>query len=597
MPVSPKPALARLPNAPGVYRFVNPAGAALYVGKARDLKKRVASYFRPNQSPRIRLMLAAAADVEATVTASADEALLLENNLIKTLKPRYNILFRDDKSYPYLRLTAHAYPRVMFHRGPPRKEDGNHFGPFPDSSAVRQTVEIIQRAFQLRTCADSVFNNRSRPCILHQIKRCSAPCVNKIPPAEYAADVSRTRAFLRGQADSALEEMTRAMESASARQEYESAATLRDRIRAVAAVRKRSLVDDLAAPDADYAGAHCENGAACVNVAMVRGGRSVGERRMFPAHVSPGDAPADILAAFLSQGYRTAPPPRRIALWPPLSAETVRAANPDLARRVLHAPSGEARLRARAAAENARLALAMRMARGAATARKLAAIAARLDLPAPPARMECFDVSHTMGEETMAARVVFLDGLPHSREFRRYIIKTAAGGDDCDAMREAVFRCYRRALAEGTPLPDLIVIDGGAGQVKAALESLKKTGMPPVPVMGIAKGPGRKPGTETLILPDGEAAKWAADDPGFLMLLALRDEAHRFAITGHRKRRDKKRRTSALEEVEGVGPKTRRLLLERLGGLRGLRAAGVSDLTAIEGIGPATAERIVRALR
>ena len=597
MPVPPKSALARLPGAPGVYRFVNANGAALYVGKARDLKKRVASYFGKSQPPRIRLMLQAAADVEATVTASEDEALLLENNLIKALKPRYNILFRDDKSYPFLRLTRHAYPRVMFHRGAPAADDGNHFGPFPDSRAVRQTVEIIQRAFQLRTCSDPVFANRARPCVLHQIKRCSAPCVNKIPPAEYAADVSRARAFLRGQADSALEEMTRAMESASARREYESAAALRDRIRAVAAVRKRSLVDDPAAPDADYAGACCENGAACVNVAMVRGGRLVGERRMFPDHVSPGDDAAHILAAFLSQGYRAAPPPRRIALWPPLEAAAVRAANPDLAGRVLHSPSGDARLRARAAAENARLALSMRMARGAATARKLAAIAKRLDLPGPPARMECFDVSHTMGEETMAARVVFLDGLPHSREHRRYVIRTAESGDDYGAMREAVFRCYRRALAEGAPPPDLIVIDGGAGQVKAALDSLEKAGMPPIPVVGVAKGPGRKPGTETLILPDGEAAKWAADDPGFLTLLAVRDEAHRFAITGHRRRRDKKRRTSALEEVEGVGPKTRRILLERLGGLKGLRAAGVSDLTAIEGIGPVTAERIVRALR
>ena len=568
------------------------------MGKALDLKKRVASYFSGRASPRISLMLAAAADVEATVTASEDEALLLENNLIKTLKPRYNILFRDDKSYPFLRLTRHAFPRVMFHRGDPKKTDGEHFGPYPDSRAVRESVDLVQRAFQLRTCADSVFHNRSRPCLLHQVRRCSAPCVNKISPAEYAADAARARDFLRGKTDAALEEMTRAMEAASARREYEAAAARRDRIRAVAVVvRKRSLVDDPAAPDADYAGACCENGAACVNVVMVRGGRSVGERRLFPAHVESGDAAEDILAAFLAQGYRASPPPKKIVLWPPLTAEAARAANPDLADRVFHSPSGDARARAVAAAENARLALAMRQARGAATARKLAAVAERLNLPAPPARMECFDVSHTMGQETTAARVVFADGLPLPREHRRFNIRLAAAGDDYAAMREAVCRCYRRALAEGWKLPDLILIDGGVGQVAAAREALAEAKMPSTPMVGIAKGPERKSGAETLILPDGEAAQWAPDDPALLALLAARDEAHRFAVAGHRKRREKKQKISILDDVEGIGPKARRILLERFGGLKGLRAASAADLADAEGIGPVLAERVFRALR
>ena len=600
MPVSPKSVLARLPNAPGVYRFLSPDGAALYVGKAGDLKKRVASYFSGSLSPRIRLMLAGADDVEATVTASEDEALLLENNLIKTLKPRYNILFRDDKSYPFLRLTAHAFPRVMFHRGGPEKDDGGRFGPFPDSGAVRETIDLLQRAFQLRTCADKVFQNRARPCLLHQIGRCSAPCVNKISPAEYAADVSRARAFLRGKGDAALKEMTGAMEAASARREYEAAAKLRDRIRAVAAVRKRPMVDDPVEPDADYVGACCENGAACVNVAMMRGGRMIGERRMFPAHVSAGDSVADILSAFLAQGYGVVSPPKKITLWPPLTEEAALAANPDLAERVVRAPGSDARRRARAAAENARLALAMRQSRGAATAQKLAAVAARLNLPAPPKRMECFDASHTMGEDATAARVVFQDGLPDPRQYRRFNLLNARSGDDYAAISEAVYRCYRRTLREGKPLPDLILIDGGAGQVGAALESLKAleaVGMPPTPLVGIAKGAERKSGTERLILPDGETLQWPSDDPALLALLAVRDEAHRFAVSGHRRRRDKKRQTSVLETVEGIGPAARRILLERFGGLKGLRAASVSDLEGTEGIGPILAERIFRAVR
>ena len=654
----PRSAIAELPGAPGVYRFVNRRGDALYVGKARNLKKRVASYFQKDPAPRIRLMLARAAGVEATVTRSEDEALLLENNLIKTLKPRYNILFRDDKSYPFLRLTAHDFPRVMFHRGAAKQNDGDRFGPFPDSPAVRKTVDIVQRAFQLRTCADSVFRNRSRPCLLHQVKRCSAPCVGKISPAQYAADVARARAFLSGRGDEALAEMTREMESASARRDYEAAADFRDRIRAAAVVRKKRFVDDPEAPDADYAGIHCENGAACVVVAMVRGGRHIGERRLFPANVSPEDDARDIAVAFLSQGYRAHPAPKRVALWPPLDPKTARAAAPDLAGKVSGTPRGDARLRAQSAANNARLALAMHLARGAATAQKLSAVAERLSLAKPPSRMECFDVSHTMGEEAVAARAVFVDGVPRAREHRRYVVKAATGGDDYGAMREAVYRRFRRGLDEGTPFPDVLLIDGGAGQVAAARagmesalqeakaktevkaksesgesvgtdDSVSGMGAPvsgtddsvsgmdapvsgmdipvsgtdipvsgmDIPVVGIAKGPGRKSGTETLIMPDGESVQWRPDDEALLMLLSVRDEAHRLAVMGHRKRRDKKRRESVLDGVEGIGPKKRKALLSRLGGLKGLRAAGMSELSQVDGVGPALAQKIIQALR
>ena len=602
----PRSAIAELPGAPGVYRFVNRRGDALYVGKARNLQKRVASYFQKDPAPRVRLMLARAAGVEATVTRSEDEALLLENNLIKTLKPRYNILFRDDKSYPFLRLTAHDFPRVMFHRGAAKQNDGDRFGPFPDSPAVRKTVDIVQRAFQLRTCADSVFRNRSRPCLLHQVKRCSAPCVGKISPAQYAADVARARAFLSGRGDEALAEMTREMESASARRDYEAAADFRDRIRAAAVVRKKRFVDDPEAPDADYAGVHCENGAACVVVAMVRGGRHIGERRLFPANVSPEDDARDIAVAFLSQGYRAHPAPKRVALWPPLDPKTVRAAAPDLAGKVSGTPRGDARLRAQSAANNARLALAMHLARGAATAQKLSAVAERLGLAKPPSRMECFDVSHTMGEEAVAARAVFVDGVPRAREHRRYVVKAATGGDDYGAMREAVYRRFRRGLDEGTPFPDVLLIDGGAGQVAAARAGMESalqeakaipvSGMD-IPVVGIAKGPGRKSGTETLIMPDGESVQWRPDDEALLMLLSVRDEAHRLAVMGHRKRRDKKRRESVLDGVEGIGPKKRKALLSRLGGLKGLRSAGMSELSEVDGVGPALAQKIIQALR
>ena len=573
-----------LPPLPGVYRFVDGSGGALYVGKAANLKKRVASYFhRTRRSPRIRLMLEAARDLEVTVAASEHAALLLENSLIKALRPRYNILFRDDKSYPRLRLTAHAYPRLMFARG--EAKDGASFGPFPDSGAVRETINMLQRVFRLRTCADSVFMNRARPCLLHGIGRCSAPCVNAVPPAQYAADVRGAKTLLAGDGRGVEADLRARMESASAQREYEKAAALRDRLRALAVMRARHFVDDPDAADADYVGAHCEDGGACVNVVMVRGGRRLGERRFF-SQSAPSATAAETLAAFIGQHYGGMENPPVV----------VAAARPDPlppeSLRVILSPRGAQKRRACEAAQNAAVALAMRRSKRDAAEKKLRALGERLQTP-PPSRIECFDVSHSAGELPTAARVVFIDGAPRVSEYRRYAI-AAKGGDDAAAIGEAAGRCYRRAVAENAPLPALLLIDGGAAQLRAARAALPKEAS--FPILAVAKGAGRKPGREKLIADDGEIFRLDAADPAFHLLLEVRDEAHRFAVDGHRRRRDKKRRTSVLEQIDGVGPKLRRALIGYFGGLRGLRAAGAAELIKIKGVSPRLAKRIYDSL-
>ncbi|MGI9298324.1 MAG: excinuclease ABC subunit UvrC [Gammaproteobacteria bacterium] len=573
-----------IPPLPGVYRFVDGGGAALYVGKAANLKKRVASYFhRTRHSPRIRLMLAAMRDVEITVAASEHAALLLENSAIKALRPRYNILFRDDKSYPRLRLTAHSYPRLMFARGEAR--DGASFGPFPDSGAVRETINMLQRVFRLRTCADSVFANRARPCLLHGIGRCSAPCVNAVSPSQYAADVRGAKTLLCGDSRGVEADMRARMEDAAGRLEFERAAVMRDRLRALAVMRARHFVDDPDAADADYVGAHVEGGDACVNVVMVRGGRRLGERRFFPDG-APSATVAEILAAFIGQHYGGMENPPII----------VAAARPDppppKSLPVVSSPRGAQKRRAEEAARNAAVALSLRRAKRGAAAEKLRALGAHLRVP-PPARIECFDISHSAGELPTAARAVFIDGAAQTSQYRRYAI-SAKGGDDAAAIGEAAGRCYRRAVSEKSPLPDLLLIDGGIAQLRAAKAALPEAAK--FPVLAVAKGEGRKPGRETLIAGDGEILRLSETDPAFHLILEVRDEAHRFAADGHRRRRDKKRRTSVLEEIDGVGPKLRRALIGYFGGLRGLRAAGEEELIKIRGVSPRLAKRIYDSL-
>ena len=568
-----------IPPLPGVYRFTGADGAPLYVGKAANLKKRVSSYFQKTRhSPRIKLMLNAMNGVEVTVTASEHAALLLENNLIKSLRPRYNILFRDDKSYPYLRIGAGAYPRLMFARG--AATDGESFGPFPDSGAVRETINMLQRIFRLRTCADSVFVNRSRPCLLHGIGRCSAPCVNAVSPSQYTTDVRGAKALLAGDCRGVESDLQQRMESAAEELEYEKAATLRDRLRALSVMRARHFVDDdPKAADADYVGAHCRDNDACVNVVMVRGGRRLGERRFFSER-APKAGAAEVLSAFINQHYggMTAPPKIIPSCRPsPLPLPPV----------VLSARDSQ-KQRAKEAAQNAAVALSLRQARDGAATAKLFALGKHLDMP-PPRRIECFDISHSSGESPMAARAVFVDGVPKTSQYRRYAI-TSKGGDDAAAISEAVGRCYRRAIAEQTPLPDLLLIDGGAAQLSAADDALPETAN--MRILAVAKDKTRKAGREKLITSDGEILMLDETDPAFHLIQAVRDEAHRFAGAGHRHRRDKKRSTSTLEQIEGVGPELRRRLISCFGGLRGLRAAGETELIKIKGVSPRLAKQI-----
>ncbi len=577
-----KPAfLQSIPPLPGVYRFVDGKGAALYIGKAANLNKRVASYFSARRaSPRIRLMLSAMRDVEITVAASEHAALLLENALIKSLRPRYNILFRDDKTYPLLRFSAHAYPRLMYARG---AADGDSFGPFPDGRAVRETINMLQSAFRLRTCADSVFANRSRPCLLHGIGRCSAPCINALPPAQYAADVRGAKALLQGDSRGAEAGLRGQMEDAAAQLEFEKAAALRDRLRALSVVRARHCIDIPGAPDADYAGAHCGEDGACVNVVMVRGGRRLGERRFFPACAAAA-TPAEVLSAFIGQHYGNMPHPPAI-----IPACRPHPPPPDSLPFFL-APRGAQKRLALEAAKNAAIALELRRAKQGAAEEKLRALGERLNMP-PPLRIECFDISHSAGESPVAARAVFVGGAPQTSQYRRYAI-AAPGGDDAAAIREAVARSFRRAAAEQSPAPDLLLIDGGGAQLRAAVSAAPEG----VSVLAIAKGEKRKSGRETLITGDGEILTLPETDPAFHLLQAARDEAHRFAVNGHRQRRDKKRRTSALEEIEGIGAQLRKRLIGYFGGLRGLRAAGEAELVKIKGISPRLAGRIYKSI-
>lgn len=591
-----KAVAAALPTLPGVYRFQDGKGRLLYVGKAKNIKVRVSSYFRgKSPSPRISMMLQAAAAVDAIVTASEAEALLLENNLIKSEKPKYNILFRDDKSYPYLRLSKHAYPQLSFYRGAVR-EDADYFGPFPDSQAVRETIDIMQRVFQLRTCADSTLAMRTRPCLLHGIGRCSAPCTQAISPPAYAADAAQARHFLHGGVIRAEQDMQQRMERAAAAQQFEEAATLRDRLRALAVVRSRHFAENADSgggySDADYVGVYADGNAACVNIIMVRGGRRIGEKRLFPEHAAGSDA-EQVAAALLVQHYRRHPPQKVfIRPFPPQAQEAT-----HLHGRLVARPRAAEAERLAAAVANARLALIHRGTRQSARRQRLLRLTQRLNLPKVPQRMECFDISHSMGEETVAARVVFEEGAAHKRGYRLFRIRRNTGGDDTAAISEAVTRCYRRSVQEGVALPDVLFIDGGAAQVAAALAAFAALDLTPPPLFGIAKGARRKPGEETLIAADGEAFQLPRTDAALHLIQAVRDEAHRFAITAHRRRRDKKRSTSsALDGIAGVGAEKRRLLMAYFGGLPALRAASAAELLKINGIGPELAARIYRAL-
>ena len=587
-----------LTTAPGVYRMYGADDAVLYVGKAASLKKRVASYFtNAPRSPRTRAMLSQVARMEVTVTRTEGEALLLENQLIKSLKPRYNVLLRDDKSYPYIYLSSEdATPRITFYRGT-RALPGRFFGPYPSALSVRETLNTIHKLFKLRSCEDSVFRNRSRPCLQYQIQRCSAPCVGYVEPAEYRASVHRTELFLDGRNDVLVQELGDAMEAASAALEFEKAAQLRDQIANLRKMQARQYVDGDRA-ELDVLACAMEQGMACVVLLCFRNGMNLGTRSFFPRTNGAEDA-GEVLEAFVSQYYVDKRPPREIVL-------SHAIADAPLLARLLSEQAGiQVQLktsvrseRARyleLAQQNARIALAAQIGSSATQRARMASLQELLGLEQPPQRIECFDISHTMGEATVASCVVFDAEGPVRGQYRRFNINGITPGDDFAAMQQALTRRFKRAREDGV-LPDLLLIDGGKGQLTRAIQVLEELDISGVALLGVAKGAERRAGDETLVLPDGSQLHPGADSPALHLIAQVRDEAHRFAITGHRGRRAKTREHSRLEDIPGIGPRRRAMLLRHFGGLAELRRAGAEEIARVEGINMALAKRIWSAL-
>ena len=602
-PFDGKAFVAQLSTAPGVYRMYAADGSLLYVGKAGALKRRVASYFSNTpKTPRIQAMVAQIARMEVTVTRTEAEALLLENQLIKSLAPRYNVSLRDDKSYPYVLLTREEWPRLAFHRGP-RSRPGRYFGPYPSAGAVRESMDLMFKLFRLRSCEDSVFRNRSRPCLQYQIGRCSAPCVGLVEAADYAESVRRAMMFLDGRSDELGQELAAAMEAASARLEFEQAARLRDLLATLRGVQARQYVDGHAA-NLDVLACAMQGSSACVLLLAFRDGRNLGTRAFFP-RTNGEESAEEVLAAFVSQYYAEQVPPPEIVLDRAIpEAALIEVALAEAAGRKVVLKSsvrGERAGYLELARRNAQLALATELAsRGAQQARS-EALRELLGLAEAPARIECFDISHTMGEATVASCVVFDPAGPVRNQYRRYNITGIEPGDDYAAMRQAVERRFRRAmeaLAEGgtgaanAVLPDVLLIDGGAGQLQQARQALADLGVEGVMLVGVSKGVQRRAGDETLVLPDGRELRPGAASPALQFIQQVRDEAHRFAITGHRGKRQKARTTSRLEDIEGIGPRRRAALLRHFGGLAGLKAAGEEEIAHVEGINAALAARI-----
>ena len=586
--------VAQLSTAPGVYRMYAADGSLLYVGKAGALKRRVASYFANTpKTPRIHAMLAQVARMDVTVTRTEAEALLLENQLIKSLTPRYNVLLRDDKSYPYVLLTREEWPRIAFHRGA-RAVPGRYFGPYPSVTAVRETLNLMQKLFRIRNCEDSVFRNRSRPCLQYQIGRCSGPCVGLVAEADYAESVRQATLFLDGRSDELTRELGAAMEQASARLEFEQAARLRDLVASIRTLQARQYVDGHAA-DLDVLACAMQGSQACVLLLAFRDGRNLGTRTFFPK-TNGEDSAAEVLGAFVSQYYAEQPAPQEIVLDREIpDAELIEHALAASAGRKVQLKWNVRSERAGyldLARRNAEIALATELtSRNAQTARS-EALKDLLGLSEVAKRIECFDISHTMGEATVASCVVFDANGAVRSQYRRYNITGITPGDDFAAMHQAIERRFRRAVEEGGVLPDVLLIDGGAGQLAQAQAALADLGVAGVTLVGVAKGVERRAGHEALVLPDGRELRPGAASPALQLIQQVRDEAHRFAITGHRGKRQKARMTSKLEDIPGIGPRRRASLLKHFGGLAGLKAAGADEIARVEGVNAALAERI-----
>jgi excinuclease ABC subunit C len=615
--------VAALPGLPGVYRYYDAQGNVLYVGKARDLKRRVSSYFHKNHAgTRIGHMIGKIVRMETTVVRSEAEALLLENNLIKTLVPRYNILFTDDKSYPYLKIVTHKFPRVAYFRGAVDQRH-RYFGPYPNAWAVKESIQLLQKVFRLRTCEDTVFANRTRPCLLYQIRRCSAPCVNHIDETDYARDVAHAERFLLGGEQEVIDVLQAQMMAHAQALQFEQAADIRDQLGALSRVLHRQSVEDntgASTKDADILAVRVEGGRACVNLAMVRGGRHLGDRPYFPAHVEDAttlgaddeveerrSAEIQVLEAFIAQHYLDAPVPPLLVLSHAVDKGLIEALSAQSGIRVgaQHQPRDARRAWLDMCIKGAELKLAQLLAEEGSQQARTRALVDALDIAAENLdtfRIECFDISHTAGEATQASCVVFENHKMQSSQYRRYNIEGITGGDDYAAMRQVLTRRYAKiaeaASTGAARLPDLVLIDGGRGQVGVAREVFEELGIDLGLIVGVEKGEGRKVGLEELVFADGRAKVGLGRDSAALMLVAqIRDEAHRFAITGMRSRRASVRTGgSKLEDIPGVGPRKRAKLLQRFGGVRGVGHASVEDLATVDGISKELAEEIYRAL-
>ncbi len=593
----PKPFLANLSQRPGVYRMIAADGEVLYVGKARNLKNRVSTYFSGSRAHggRTMAMVAQIASIEVTATASETEALLLEYNLIKRHRPRYNVTLRDDKSFPYLYITTEQdYPRITFYRGT-RKLPGRFFGPYPNARATRETVLLLQKLFLLRPCSDSFFANRSRPCLQYQIKRCSGPCVSLISVENYKQDVEDAIKVLEGRGAELIDDLAQRMEEAAQQLAFERAARLRDQINGIKAIHSTQSVTRNVTEDIDAVALVSRGGGHCVSIVFVRGGRNLGSTNFFPRAGLAEES--ELLSGFLSQYYLGRDAPGEILISQPIEdADLLEATLSERLERTVRIRSGVRGVRARwldMARTNAELGLNMRRATEATTAEQLQSVAEVFGLSAPPKRMECFDVSHTMGERTVASCVVFGPEGPLKSDYRRFNIEGLAPGDDYGAMRQALSRRYARIKKGEAPMPDLLLIDGGPGQLAEAISALKELEIEGVCIAGVAKGADRRPGQERLFLAGEEVPRvLPPDSPALHLIQRIRDEAHRFAITGHRQRRAKARTHSVLETVPGLGPRKRRELLRQFGGLQGVVRAGVDDLAKVHGIGRKLAQSI-----
>lgn len=589
--------LANLTHRPGVYRMLNTKHKVLYVGKARDLKKRVSSYFNRNQTvPKTAALMQQVDYVEVTVTNTEAEALILEYNLIKRHKPRFNVILRDDKSYPYIYVsTRHKFPRLQFHRGA-RKGKGRYFGPYPSTSAVRQTLNQLQKLFMVRQCQDSFFKNRSRPCLQYQIKRCTAPCVGLISREQYAVDIDAAIDFLDGKNQAVVATFVKRMEEASARQDYEQAARYRDQIARLKEVEARQLVTRTANKDLDILGFASNGALHVVTILMIRNGAIVGSRDYYPRLAGETDR-AKILNGFVAQYYLGRDVPAEIIL--EAQIEDAALLQDELSERagrkvaIKHNVRGDRQRWLEMARTNAEQGLNLKVASNATIERQFAALSKFLDTEAPIERIECFDVSHTSGEATVASCVVFNTAGPLKSDYRRFNLTPESAGDDYAGMREALQRRYTRVKKGEVPMPDVLFVDGGKGQLAEAIKVLQEMELDWLQVVAVAKGRARRPGAEQLFVPGRKSAlTLPADSPALLLIQQIRDEAHRFAITGHRQRRAKARKKSRLEDIPGLGPKRRRELLRQFGGLQGVIGAGIDDLTKVRGISRTLAESI-----